>query len=158
MSTVQSEWIVPLVSAGVGAIIGALITVVTEWAFTSIRDASASKKERKTRLRQWWNELKAIIHRFDLKWTQWSAEDHPNFDEPQGWVAELFEELLSLRSSIGPCQVRTEIDKATKELNRVSQLRMEYMGQAAVAYKDFVGTTTSVMEAIKKLADTVTDD
>jgi hypothetical protein len=157
MPTTQSDWIIPLASAGVGAVIGALITVLTEWALTSIRDASTNKRERKIHLRQWWRDLKTAVHRFDLKWTPWANGDHPNFDDPKPWLADLFEELLRLRSTLGPCEVRSNIDHATEEISRVSQLEMQWQGQAAEAYDDFVKTTNNTLSALKQLADTISD-
>jgi hypothetical protein len=158
MPNVQSDWIVPLVSTGVGAVLGALITVVSEWSLTSIKESAKQKTERRVQLRAWWTRLRSAVHRFDLLWSPWAAEDHPNFDEPKPWIAGLFEELLELRSSLGPCEIRSRIDEVTKELSRIQLLRMEYLVQAAEAYKDLVTSCNKLLEELRKIADSVPDD
>ena len=154
----QTDWIVPLLSAGAGAVLGSLITVLSEWALTSIRESAQKRKDRKIQLRAWWKNLRLAVHRFDLLWTPWAVKDNPNFDEPKPWLAELFEELLQLRSTLGPCEVRSKIDQATRELSSIQQLQMEYMGQAAEAYEHFETRCNVQLKKLKELADTLPDD
>lgn len=77
MVVLQKESIVALISAGSGAVVGALITVFAEWGRTSIREAFAARRERRERVRQWWGDLRSAVHRFDLYWTPWAQEEHP---------------------------------------------------------------------------------
>ena len=158
MPDASNTWIVPLIIAISGAVAGALITVLSDWALTSIRETSTRRKERRAELREWWRTLRSIVHRFELQWTPWVAHDHANFDDAKLWHDSLFESLLELRPRLGPCEVRNRIDAATSELSRIIQLEMEYQGQAAEAYDDFVATTKKVLADLKNLADNVGED
>ena len=153
MPTQQTDWIVPLLSAGGGAVMGALITVLSEWALTSIKKSTRQRRDREAQQGAWRKKLRLVVHRFDLLWTPWVAGDHPNYDEPRPWVTELFEESLVLRSDLGPCAARSQMDEATRELGRIQQLEMEYQGQAADAYEDFVSSCNAQLELLKNLAD-----
>ncbi len=142
----------------IGAVIGSLITVFATWAISAIKESSHRRREKRDLERDWWLRFRSVVHLFELEWTPWVAEDHPHFDDAKIWHDTLFENLIELRSQIGPCSAREQIDEVSSKLSRIRQLDMQYMGQAARAYNDFVNTTNMILQNLKKLSDSGPSD
>ena len=142
-----------LVSAAAGAVVATVITVLSNWAYTAIREASLARKEQRAARLEWWSGLRSAVFDFEVNWAPWSEEDHPNFDEPREWLDELQTEIRDLRARIGPSPVRDRLGEAVREIARVLQLEMQYMGQSRKAYDDFTASTADVLEMLKKLSD-----
>ena len=143
-----------LISTGVGAVIGALVTLVGSIAQSRISDSGRQKRETRLALRQWWKDLRTSIQRFALVWEPWRANEAPSIDGIKPSVRNLLEELLQLRGSLGKCQVRDTIDAAMEGLSRMAQIEIISMGQARKAYDDFVGTGDSTLGKLRELEET----